>query len=303
MRGELEAAEVIHGSVRVSPEDWGETLTSEQQSGGAFLEPEQMQSETWQRLVEFEVGNGRHKLFGGAQYHRAIREFAVAVRHMSTAVVSENEIANAAGMGDVHDGVNFMRAACVIAVQKAQSSFDPMLDALRYRASHIMRRLFPLVEEMMRKGPTALPTDAHSRPFQDMIRKIYDKFVKQQIEECLAKCRDDLRGMTRFVTWDVDGKGGSSALYRSLPTPKKMAEIYTVAVDNKAPAPVKTIGNAGSGGKTSNGVNEKEEKYKLWLKNKENKEEEKKAKGGRGKKKQAVELLDDWSSANEVTPT
>ena len=46
------------------------------------------------------------------------------------------------------------------------------------------------------------------------IRHIYDKFVETQVEECLCKCRDDLKGMTRFVTWDVDGKGGSSALYK-----------------------------------------------------------------------------------------
>ena len=31
-------------------------------------------------------------------------------------------------MGDVHDGVNFMRAACVIAVEKAKASFEPMLE-------------------------------------------------------------------------------------------------------------------------------------------------------------------------------
>lgn len=35
------------------------------------------QSEPWQRLLELEVGNCRHRLFGGAQYHRAIREFTV----------------------------------------------------------------------------------------------------------------------------------------------------------------------------------------------------------------------------------
>lgn len=32
--------------------------------------------------------------------------------------VTEDEIANAAGISDTHDGVNFMRAACVIAVEK-----------------------------------------------------------------------------------------------------------------------------------------------------------------------------------------
>jgi len=39
---------------------------------------------------------------------------------MAVPAVTEDEIANAAGMGDVHDGVNFMRAACVIAVEKVR---------------------------------------------------------------------------------------------------------------------------------------------------------------------------------------
>jgi hypothetical protein len=55
-------------------------------------------------------------------------------------------------MGDRHNGVNFMRAACVIAMEKAQLSFEPMLETLRIRAAHIMKRLFPVVEEMIRKS-------------------------------------------------------------------------------------------------------------------------------------------------------
>ena len=99
-----ELANAIHGTVKANPEDWGETLDGEQLRGGSFLEQDQIQSEPWQRLLELEVGNCRHRLFGGAQYHRAIREFTVAVRHMSVPAVTEDEIANAAGMGDVHDG-------------------------------------------------------------------------------------------------------------------------------------------------------------------------------------------------------
>jgi hypothetical protein len=70
--------------------------------------------------MEEEVGNAHHRLFGGAQYHRALREFTLAVRLMKTPTVTEDEIANAAGIGDMHDGVNFMRAACVIAVEKVR---------------------------------------------------------------------------------------------------------------------------------------------------------------------------------------
>ena len=152
---------------------------------------------------------------------------------MSVPAVTEDEIANAAGMGDVHDGVNFMRAACVIAMEKAKASFEPMLEALRHRSVHIMRRLFPIVEHMVRKGGSNLPLDSYNKPCQEMIRHIYEKFVDRYVDDCLAKCRDDLKGMTRFVTWDVDGKGGSSALYKSLPTPGKMVEIYSMAVDTR----------------------------------------------------------------------
>lgn len=39
---------------------------------------------------------------------------------MNAPEVTEDEIANAAGVSDMHDGVNFMRAACVIAVEKVR---------------------------------------------------------------------------------------------------------------------------------------------------------------------------------------
>lgn len=38
--------------------------------------------------------------------------------------VTEDEIANAAGISDMHDGVNFMRAACVIAVEKVRTNLE-----------------------------------------------------------------------------------------------------------------------------------------------------------------------------------
>ena len=233
-----ELAEAIHGSAKASPDEWGETLEGEQLRGGAFLGQEETSSDVWQRALEFEVGDSKRRLYGGAQYHRAIREFTVAVRNMKAPPISEDEIANAAGMGDVHDGVNFMRAACIIAVEKAQQSFSPVLDSLRHRTTHIMRRLFPIVESTIRRSDgfssgSNPHIDASNGPFRELIRGIYDKFVDQQIESCLSKCKDDLKGMTRFVTWDTDGRGGSAALYKSLPTPKRMVEIYSVAVDNK----------------------------------------------------------------------
>lgn len=47
--------------------------------------------------MDREIGNNNQKLYGGAQFHRSMREFNVAVRHMASQVITEDEIANAAG--------------------------------------------------------------------------------------------------------------------------------------------------------------------------------------------------------------
>ena len=92
-----------------------------------------------------------HRLYGGSQYHRALREFSLATKCLRLPTITEDEVANAAGVGDTHDGVNFLRAACVIAVEKARTSFDPLLDSLKLRTNHIMDNLFPVAEYMLRQ--------------------------------------------------------------------------------------------------------------------------------------------------------
>ena len=50
----------------------------------------------------------------------------------SPSQVTEDEIANAAGISDMHDGVNFMRAACVIAVEKVNVKSDLTVIYIRF---------------------------------------------------------------------------------------------------------------------------------------------------------------------------
>jgi hypothetical protein len=171
---------------------------------------------------------------------------------MAAPVVTEDEIANAAGVGDMHDGVNFMRAACVIAVEKAQQSFEPMLEALRHRLVHIMRKNYAVVEAILERhrpewsggmgsGLDDSVTSAmsnYNKPYKELIHRAYENFVEEQVSKCLSKCRDDLHGMTRFVTWETTGTSGgatngATAVYSALPTPNKMVEIYSVAVEER----------------------------------------------------------------------
>lgn len=156
---------------------------------------------TWEHLLQSEVGNTQHKLYGGSQYHRVLREFNLATRCLRLPTITEDEIANAAGIGETHDGVNFLRAACVIALEKAQISFDPLLDSLRGRISHIMGRLCPVSEYMIRQkaerksatyqymrdgdGMNSFGTDiTHNPQFRQLVRSLFDEFVQ--------KCSDNV---------------------------------------------------------------------------------------------------------------
>ena len=61
------------------------------------------------------------------------------------------EIANSVGVGDIHDGSNYMRSACVIAISKARAIFEPPLEVLKTRMIHIFKQLFPLIEYILIK--------------------------------------------------------------------------------------------------------------------------------------------------------
>ena len=196
----------IQGSIVAPASSYGETLDQENQAAGSFAAvqgcPMSVSDRTWNHLLLTEVGNTQHKLYGDSQYHRVLREFNLATRCLRLPTITEDEIANAAGIGETHDGVNFLRAACVIALEKAQISFDPLLDSLRMRISHIMGRLCPVSEYMIRQkaerksasyqymrdgsdARSAFSTDiTHNPQFRQLVRTLFDEFVQ--------KCSDNV---------------------------------------------------------------------------------------------------------------
>ncbi|RYH02906.1 hypothetical protein EON65_47600, partial [archaeon] len=214
-----ELSNIIQGTIRANPEEFGETLEMEIMKGGAFLsEQDYSQSEIYQRLISHEIDNSQYKLLGGAQYYRTLKEFCLAVKHGVAPAITENEIANAAGMGETHNGVNFMRAACIIAMEKAAMSFEPMLDALSHRMDYIMKRSYDIVEKLTLEKRDYLQktrlTSSSQQPFQTVLKKIFEDFVDKTLLKTIDLCREDLRGLTGFITWDIDDKtGASNTLY------------------------------------------------------------------------------------------
>jgi len=49
------------------------------------------------------------RLYGGAQYHRAMAEFRLTVGKTKCQTISREEIVNACGVEDIHDGTNYVR--------------------------------------------------------------------------------------------------------------------------------------------------------------------------------------------------
>ena len=78
------------------------------------------------------------------------QEFSIGAWQGGGAEVSVEEIVNAMGFDGYHDGVNYMRAVCVLVLEKAKGSFEQSLAKLRLRLLHVMRRLAPLVDAMLR---------------------------------------------------------------------------------------------------------------------------------------------------------
>ena len=222
-------AAAVAGAVAAPPTEFGEHLADERVAAGAFLKLDDTQErrkrrrvpsggyamKTVQAELDRSVGHAESRLYGGAQYRRTLREFALAVRRSSPPVVSKDEIANALGVGDAHDGADFVRAACIIAVEKARRTFEPQLDTLALRVSHVMRRLPPaLVFMMHHKDTSELSPDraAADNVFLDLVTRAYDDYALQAAEKAAARCRDDLASLTRFVTWDLASQDAVAAM-------------------------------------------------------------------------------------------
>ena len=55
------------------------------------------------------IQNAGMRLYGGAQYHRAMAEFRFVVGGIKCPPITREEIVNACGVEDIHDGTNYSR--------------------------------------------------------------------------------------------------------------------------------------------------------------------------------------------------
>ncbi|KAH9607573.1 hypothetical protein KSS87_012939 [Heliosperma pusillum] len=166
---------LLKGSIVAPPDKFGETLQDERVQGGAFIGPDGLQFPP--KLIP----NAGMRLYGGAQYHRAMAEFRFVVGGTKCPQITREEIVNACGVEDIHDGTNYSRTACVIAVSKARDTFEPFLQQLGNRLLHILKRLLPICIHLLQKDGQYL---SHNEVFLDRVASAFSNFAESTESSC-----------------------------------------------------------------------------------------------------------------------
>ncbi|CAO2842107.1 unnamed protein product [Amaranthus hypochondriacus] len=188
---------LLKGSIVAPPDKFGETLQDERVNGGSFTGPDGLQFPP--KLIP----NAGMRLYGGAQYHRAMAEFRFVVGGTKCPQITREEIVNACGVEDIHDGTNYSRTACVIAVSKARDTFEPFLHQLGNRLLHILKRLLPICIYLLQKDGEYL---SRNEGFLDRVTFAYNSFAESTERSCREKCMEDLVSTTRYVSWSLHNK-------------------------------------------------------------------------------------------------
>jgi GTPase SAR1 family protein len=234
---------LLRGTVVAPVDKFGESLQDERVHGGAFVAMDGVQ------MPYKHMPNANMRLYGGAQYHRAMAEFRFVVGNVKCPVISREEIVNACGVEDIHDGTNYFRTACVIAVAKARDVFEPFLHQLGTRLSHIIRRLLPIAFFLLQKDREFL--SGHDM-FLKHVATAFHIFVDSTERSCREKCMEDLMSTTRYVTWSLHSKN-QSGLRQFLSTLSSTNDVLPIpaivpaaapAAAGDGPAPAPTTGNS-----------------------------------------------------------
>ncbi|EEC68953.1 hypothetical protein OsI_37679 [Oryza sativa Indica Group] len=188
---------LLKGMVVAPPDRFGETLINERINGGTFTGSENF------LIPNKLMPNAGMRLYGGAQYHRAMAEFRLVVGSIKCPPITREEIVNACGVEDIHDGTNYSRTACVLAVAKARDTFEPYLHQLGFRLLYIMKRLIPISAFLLEKdGENCSSHDVLVK----RVKAAFDRFAESTEQSCRERCMEDLVSTTRYVTWSLHNK-------------------------------------------------------------------------------------------------
>uniref|UniRef100_A0A0D3HS18 Dynamin-type G domain-containing protein n=1 Tax=Oryza barthii TaxID=65489 RepID=A0A0D3HS18_9ORYZ len=188
---------LLKGMVVAPPDRFGETLINERINGGTFTGSENF------LIPNKLMPNAGMRLYGGAQYHRAMAEFRLVVGSIKCPPITREEIVNACGVEDIHDGTNYSRTACVLAVAKARDTFEPYLHQVIIHNEETDSDIcFSVGEFQQKDGENCSSHDVLVK----RVKAAFDRFAESTEQSCRERCMEDLVSTTRYVTWSLHNK-------------------------------------------------------------------------------------------------
>ncbi|KAG2433018.1 hypothetical protein HXX76_008745 [Chlamydomonas incerta] len=209
--------QLLRGTITAPADKWGETLADEHARGGSFVSGSRALAGAHEA-----VPNAAMRLYGGAQFHRAMSEFRLVVGGLGCPELSHEEIVNACGLDyeGGHDGVNYVRTACVIAVSKAKELLEPFIHQLGSRLAHVLRRLLHISLALMQQGDSGLAggcgggsapaAAALTDQFVRRVSSAFHSFLAHVEDSCKERCLEDLASTTRYVSWSLHTRNSRS---------------------------------------------------------------------------------------------
>ena len=230
---------VLKGSIEAPVSVFGETLDHERLHTKSNIRQmvtsrKDVADQELIAQIDTLIGHASNKLYGGSQYHRAVREMFI-LAHVSQIMceVTDEEVAQMSGVSDIHDGPDYLRTVAKLALDKTFKTFESILDYFYLRCIYIMKRMFYAVEHVVNQqsytssfsGGEFFPSggglmsyedgrmnsdryEDTEREMKDRVKEIYERFVEMKAEETYRKCKDDLIAMTHFLSMDLN-RGGT----------------------------------------------------------------------------------------------
>jgi hypothetical protein len=168
------------------------------------------------------------KLYGGAQYHRALSQFDFLIHSVPVDQSTSDEIALLLyGISDVsHNGNDLLRSVAKLSSVKIESIMSSILDDMVRRIEYVLLRMWDVVEYTLlvrEDTATVLPTtpsysgkrgfvgdDFEYEQERDIeaqllrhAKTVFEKFVLEKCQFCYNMVREDLKALFRFVSWDL----------------------------------------------------------------------------------------------------
>lgn len=188
---------LLEGSIVGDPDLYGQTLREEKSSCGIRDWPE--------FDFDFDIQNMKFKLYGGSQYERLLNEFEYVAHSREFPQPSMNEVASAIGSAKSHNVPIFETAASNIVQIKARRTLQPLINVVLQRCAYIMKRLFDVSVEILRRedDDKGVAIVSLYEQFMEELRRCYCGFVDKIENECRGRLKDDFEAFTKILDWDL----------------------------------------------------------------------------------------------------